>query len=98
MMTYEPTGLDVGDPWPLAEGDVETFAFDAQEAIASATVALVRIDTFAAAGSVSVDLSGTVVRPTVSGLTNGVVYQLRVRFKTAANREWTRTLGIPCVA
>ena len=105
--TWRPTQLSVVVPqssdgsWEMAEGDVQPFGFDAQEAITGATAALIRLDTLVPSGTVGApSINGTVATVVVSDLVRGYVYQLSVTLTAAAagNRTWTRTLTIPCVA
>lgn len=100
--TWTQTDLSVVPAsWQIAAADSETFAFDAQTPITGATATLIRLDTGAAAGTVTagaLPLAGTVASAAVSGLTAGVTYLLEVTFTAAGGRRWSRTLALVCVA
>jgi len=84
----------------MADTDVETFAFDANETITAATGVLTRLDTNDDESDLitNTDVAGEIAELTVEGLTRGVTYELAVTFENAAARAWTRTLILDCVA
>ena len=101
-MDIYQAGLSVGRPYPIARADRVALAFDAQEAVtsASATVRRRGRETDVAGVVEAVNLVGTVATVTVVGtpLERGGTYELAVTFTDAANRRWTRTLDLVCVS
>lgn len=84
----------------VAAADVETFAFDAGEAITGATATLTLLGAMddATALITNTEVATPTVDVTVAGLTRGGTYELAVVMENAAGRAWTRTLTIRCVA
>ncbi len=99
--TWQETHLSVSPPSrQMADTDVETFAFDAGEAITAATGVLTRLDTNEAVDDLitNIDVATPVASLTIAGLTRGITYELTVTFENSTGRKWTRTLVIECVA
>ena len=96
------TDLSVDPPSrQMADTDVETFAFDAGQAITADTAAvLTRLNTGEAVNDLiaNTDVEGEVASVTVAGLTRGVTYELAVTLVNAAGRRWTKTLVLECVS
>ncbi len=84
----------------MADTDRRAFAFNAQEAVVSATASLTNLTTkVAVVGPVeSVTTVGNIVTVTISALTRGLVYELALTFTAQDGLRWTSTLVIECVA
>ncbi len=102
-MAWQKTDLHIIPPvWPMADTDRFPFEIPNGEVAISATAIMIRTDTGASVSGVieSVAMNGasTGAIVTVSGLTRGVEYQLKVPFTHAGGKIATRLLEIPCVA
>lgn len=96
-LSVSPPSLQIGDT------SVESFVFDAQQAVTVATVVLTNVATGAVVASgVSVNLATPLATVTVNaptaGLVRGEVYELEITWTNAAGRKWPRTLILECVA
>lgn len=85
----------------VADTDVTTFAFDAEQAITGASAILMRLD------RPDEDVSAAIVNEavatpefsvTLANLTRGLKYELSLVFVNSAGRLWTRTLTLHVVA
>jgi hypothetical protein len=89
--------------YDVADGDRETFAFDAGQAVTAVTAKLDRVNLDESVDDVSTKIEastlvGQVGNITVHSFVRGESYVLSVEFSNAAGRIWTRTLMIRCVA
>lgn len=89
--------------YEVADGDRETFAFDAGQAVTAVAAHLDRINLDESVDDVSTKIEasalvGQIGNITVHNFVRGESYVLSVEFSNSAGRTWTRTLMIRCIA